>query len=71
MTDIVERLRAACSIPDMGVSGLIGEAADEIERLRKALAQMVEISQRNSDPALMLLAIRKCAEHARTDDRHR
>ena len=32
--------------------------------LLAALKQMVEISQRNSEATLMLIAIRKCAEHA-------
>ena len=36
----------------------------EIERLRDALLEMIEISKRNSEASLMLLAIRKCAQHA-------
>jgi hypothetical protein len=36
----------------------------EIERLRAALRDMIEISTRNSEAMLMLIGIRKCAEHA-------
>ena len=36
----------------------------ENERLRNALLEMIEISKRNSDASLMLIAIRKCAQHA-------
>lgn len=36
----------------------------EIDRLRAALQDMIEISTRNSEASLMLIAIRKCAEHA-------
>jgi hypothetical protein len=43
----------------------------EIEQLRAenaellaALRDMIEIASRNSEASLMLLAIRKCAEHA-------
>ena len=35
-------------------------------RLRKALQDMIEITKRNSEASLMLIAIRKCAEHALT-----
>jgi hypothetical protein len=49
----------------------IGSLEREIERLRAerdelvaALRDMIEISQRNSEATLMLIAIRKCAEHA-------
>jgi hypothetical protein len=40
------------------------EMEAEIARLRAALKDMIEISQRNSEATLMLIAIRKCAEHA-------
>jgi len=36
----------------------------EIERLRNALRDMIQISFRNSEATRMLIAIRKCAEHA-------
>lgn len=36
----------------------------ENQRLRKALEDMIEITKRNSEANLMLIAIRKCAEHA-------
>jgi hypothetical protein len=36
----------------------------EITRLRAALQDMIEISCRNSSADLMLVAIRKCAQHA-------
>ena len=42
----------------------IRERDAEIERLRNALLEMIEISKRNSDASLMLMAIRKCAQHA-------
>lgn len=42
----------------------VDELEDEIERLRAALKDMIEIATRNSDASLMLIAIRKCAEHA-------
>ena len=47
------------------------EIAEERDRLRalnaellSALAEMIKISKRNSEPGLMLLAIRMCAAHA-------
>lgn len=43
------------------------ELAAERERcakLESALRDMIEITQRNSEATLMLIAIRKCAEHA-------
>ncbi len=40
-----------------------GMAADR-DRLKAALQDMIEISQRNSEATLMLIAIRRCAEHA-------
>jgi hypothetical protein len=36
----------------------------EIRNLRAALSEMIEITKRNSEPGLMLIAIRKCAEQA-------
>jgi hypothetical protein len=39
-------------------------------RLRKALQDMIEITKRNSEASLMLIAIRKCAEHALTAAQH-
>jgi hypothetical protein len=60
MTDIVERIKARQSSP----AQLTDEAATEIERLRAALHEMIELSQRNSDAQLMLIAIRRCARHA-------
>jgi len=65
MTDIVERLRdyaRNCGGPPEEY--LTWQAADEIGRLRAALQDMIEISTRNSEATLMLIAIRKCAEHA-------
>ena len=64
MTDIVERLRAACSIPDMGVSGLIGEAAAEIERLRKLLKEYQDAVDRDMRAATV-------KNDTRAYDRHR
>ena len=43
---------------------VLDEQKAEIERLRAALHEMIEISHRNSEASLMLIAIRKCAEHA-------
>jgi hypothetical protein len=43
----------------------------EIERLRTALEQMVEISKRNSEASIMLTAIRMCAQHALRQERTR
>jgi hypothetical protein len=42
----------------------IGRLRAERDELLAALRDMVEISQRNSEATLMLIAIRKCAEHA-------
>lgn len=40
------------------------DALAEVARLRAALKDMIEISTRNSEASLMLIAIRRCAEHA-------
>ena len=64
MSDIVERLRGHDERGGGEGSSIFAEAADEVERLRAALADMIIISQRNSEATLMLIAIRKCAEHA-------
>jgi hypothetical protein len=42
------------------------EAEEENLRLRAALGDMIEITKRNSEASMMLIAIRKCAEHALT-----
>jgi hypothetical protein len=56
----IDRLRAIEA--DLKADAIL--AGIELARLRAALADMVEISQRNSEASLMLIAIRKCAEHA-------
>jgi hypothetical protein len=62
VSDLVKRLREC---QDWAANPCLwGEAADRIERLETALRDMIEISQRNSQPELMLLAIRQCAQHA-------
>ena len=64
MTDIVERLRApkeavryieaqvpfTCSVLSSDNVATMAEAADEIERLRRALLQMTAIIETQSDP---------------------
>lgn len=42
----------------------IDKLVTENVRLRAALTEMIDISQRNSEATLMLIAIRKCAQHA-------
>ncbi len=71
MTDIVERLgiiRNAFCTGRFGQREIwecdLEKAANEIDRLRSALADMIEITNRNSEAELMLISIRKCAEHA-------
>ena len=49
--DIVERLREFDSVPDADVILIINEAADEIERLRKALIDIA--SARIGDAAYL------------------
>jgi hypothetical protein len=44
------------------------EMGDEIGCLRTALRDMIEISTRNSEATLLLIAIRRCAEHVLDKD---
>jgi hypothetical protein len=66
MTDIVERARLAAAPGGWARANqeLLIQLAAEIERLREALKQMVEISERNSEASMMFTAIRMCAQHA-------
>jgi hypothetical protein len=56
----IEELRAESDISD----ALLADAKAERDELVAALRDMIKISQRNSEATLMLIAIRKCAEHA-------
>lgn len=58
--DEIERLQGELN----QVLEILGDRENEIGLLRAALEDMIEISQRNSEATLMLIAIRRCAEHA-------
>ena len=63
----IERLRSEIRQGDVEIEHRADQYSTllhEIERLRNALLEMIEISKRNSEASLMLLAIRKCAQHA-------
>lgn len=55
MTDIVDDLREYDR--EVFSGGLMIRAADEIERLREALAEMLEALERDNDPAFAHLRI--------------
>ncbi len=72
MKDIVERLRAGDYGPTYGPSGIELEAADEIERLRAALAAEREVCAKvaESHPYeahMEVSSFEACAQHVVTE----
>lgn len=61
MNVLVARLREQTETWDVDFDRL--DAADEIERLRSAIDDMMAIATRNGEATLMLLAIRDVGKH--------